>query len=368
VERACTLLEARTASLALPASLGCPAWVVLNDGGLGYYRVAYTPGLRKKLRAMPAGALSAEEQVAIASDLSALAERGEVPVGEALDHAVAMTRQKDSDVATAGWETLESWLRKDRLAREGNSRRVELFARLGSARARSIGWTPRPGESLDVRETRREVVPAVTNGAEDRVLKAEATRLARRWLEDRTGLDEDLLEPVLHVAARHGDPTLFDLMVREAQAGRARNDRTRIITALGWFEDPELAARARALLDDPRFELRDTALLLGQQMDRSETREQAWPVLRDRAATLAPKMRDDEAQRLLASIRWACDRRLADETRKTLGPVMEQLGGGPFALHQALGAIERCAAIHERTDPAIQAWLVARTRPGSTRQ
>jgi len=367
MERACTLLESKTGALALPASLGCPDWVVLNDGGLGYYRVAYAPGLRKKLRAVPAGALSAEEQVAIASDLSALAERGEVPVGEALDHAVAMTRQKDSDVAAAGWETLDGWLRKDRLSREGSSRRTELFARLGSARARSIGWTPRPADSLDVRETRREVVPVVANGAEDRRLQSEATRLARRWLEDRSGLDEDVLEPMLRVAARHGDGTLFDLMVREAQAGRTRNDRTRIITALGWFEDPELAARARALLDDPRFELRDTALLLGQQIARSETREQAWPVLRDRAATLAPRMRDDEAQRLFASVKWACDRRLAGEARKTLGPVMEQLGGGPFALQQALGAIERCAAVHDRTDPAIQAWLAARTRPGSPR-
>jgi hypothetical protein len=44
---------------------------------------------------------------------------------------------------------------------------------------------------------------------------------------------------------------------------------------------------------------------------------------------------------------------------------MEQLGGGPFALQQALGQIERCAGIHDRTDPAIQAWLNARTGSGS---
>jgi len=251
------------------------------------------------------------------------------------------------------------------LSREGNSRRRELFGRLGSARARSIGWTPRPGDSLDVRETRREVVPVVARGADDRTLQADATRLARRWLEDRTGLDEDVLEPVLRTAATRGDATLFDLMVREAQAARVRNDRTRIITALGWFEDPELAARARALLDDSRFELRDTAQVLAEQVSRSETRDQAWPVLRDRAAQLSPRMRDDEAQRLLASIKWSCDRRLADEARKTLSPVMEQLGGGPFALQQALGQIERCAGIHDRTDPAIQAWLNARTGSGS---
>ncbi len=368
VERACTLLEGQTGSLPLPASLGCPAWVVLNDGGLAYYRVAYPPELRKKLRAMAPGTLSAEEEVAMASDLSALAERGDVPVGEALDRAAAMTRQADSDVAIAGWEMLDGWLRKDRLSRESHSRRIELFARLGSARARATGWTSRARDSLDVRETRRVVVPLVTTSAEDRTLQAEAARLARQWLADRSGLDEDVLEPVLRVAATHGDSTLFDLMVREALAGGARNDRTRITAALGWFEDPELAARARALLDDPRFEIRDTAPLLAEQIARSETREQAWPVLRDRAASLPPRMRDDEAQRLLSTIGRACDRRIADEARRKLGPVMEPLDGGPFALQQALARIERCASIHDRTDEAIQAWLMARTGPRSSRQ
>ena len=40
------------------------------------------------------------------------------------------------------------------------------------------------------------MVPLVTAGAEDRTLQAEATRLARRWLEDRSGLDEDVLERI----------------------------------------------------------------------------------------------------------------------------------------------------------------------------
>ena len=367
VERTCTLLDGQTGTLSLPASLGCPGWVVLNDGGLGYYRVAYAPELRRKLRAMAPGALSAAEQVSMADDLSALAERGDVPVQEVLDQAAAMTRQTDSDVAVAGWEMLDAWLRKDRLSRESQGRRIELFSRLGSARARSIGWTARAGDSLDLRETRREVVPLVTRGGEDSVLRAQATRLAQSWLADRTGLDVDALEPVLHVAATRGDAALFDLMEREALAARDRNDRTRIINALGWFEDPVLAAQARALLDDPRFEIRDTALVLGEQVTRSETRDQAWPVLRDRASTLVPKMRDDEAQRLLSTIGSACDRRIADEASSTLGPLMQQLDW-PFVLQRALRRIERCAAIHDRTDEGIQAWLVTKTRSGSARR
>jgi hypothetical protein len=279
-----------------------------------------------------------------------------------------MTRQTDSDVAINGWELLEGWLRKDRLSRESHSRRIELFSRLGSARARAIGWSAKPGDSLDVRQTRRVVLPIVTEGAEDQVLRAEAIRLAKGWLQERKGLDEDVLEPVLRVAATRGDSALFDSMEREALAAGARNDRTRIIEALAWFDDPALAARARTLIDDKRFEIRDTARMLTHQIERNETREQAWAFLRDHAAAMVTRMRDDEAQRLMSSIGAACDRRVADEAKTALGPIMQKLDGGPRALQHTVARIERCAAIHDRTEPGIQAWLVAKTRTVSAKR
>ncbi|HSP18761.1 MAG TPA: M1 family metallopeptidase, partial [Myxococcaceae bacterium] len=361
VERACTLLSARTGSLTLPEGLGCPDWVVLDDGGLGYYRSGYTPQLRARLLRVPATALSAEEQVAIASDLSALAERGEVPIREVLDRAVAMTAQEDSDVVAHGWRLLDGWLRKDRLSAAGQTRRVALYRSLGSARARALGWNARHGDSLDARELRRALVPHVALGGDDRVLQADATRLARSWLQDRRGPDQDVVEPVLEVAAARGDAALFDAMVGDALAARSRVDQTRIIDALGWFEAPVLAARARALVDDPRFELRDTSRMLAEQVIRTETRPEAWPFLRDHAATLVPRMRDDEAQRMIATIGRACDPRLAEQARASLGPLMQKIDGGPFAFRQALDAIQRCVAIHDRTDPAIETWLSRRS-------
>jgi hypothetical protein len=67
---------------------------------------------------------------------------------------------------------------------------------------------------------------------------------------------------------------------------------------------------------------------------------------------------------MIASIGAACHRNIAEEARRTLGPVMDRLGGGPFALQQAVERIERCAAIHDRTEAGIQAWLVARAPAG----
>src|SRR5262249_58408781 len=62
--RACTLVTEPTAELALPS---CPAWLMANADGAGYYVATYTPALRDRLVA--AGKeLTPPEQLAIVND------------------------------------------------------------------------------------------------------------------------------------------------------------------------------------------------------------------------------------------------------------------------------------------------------------
>ena len=68
---------------------------------------------------------------------------------------------------------------------------------------------------------------------------------------------------------------------------------------------------------------------------------------------------------MIATIGRACDARLAEQARASLGPLMQKIDGGPFAFKQALDHIERCVAIHDRTDPAIDVWLSRRSKTGS---
>ena len=111
---------------------------------------------------------------------------------------------------------------------------------------------------MDARELRHTLVPWVATDGADPELQSGARKLATRWLRDRGGLDDDQVEPVLDAAASRGDATLFEAMVKEAATAPMRVDRTRIVDALGHFHDPALAARARGLLDDRRFDLRDS--------------------------------------------------------------------------------------------------------------
>ena len=362
VARGCAVVSGASDEVVLPDVGGCPDWVLADDGGLAYYRVAYEPELRTRLLRLPRGTLSVAERVGLGSDLSTLAERGEVPVGPVLDLGATLVADGDSDLSAQGQQMLEAWLRTDRLTAAQRAQRAAWIRSVASQRARALGWANREGEPVDSRELRHRLVPWVANEGEDPVLQASARKLALAWLDERTGLDDDLVEPVLIVAAKHGDPRLFEAMVQQAATAPVRVDRTRIVDALGHFDDPALAARARALLDDPRFDLRDSARILSIQMGRAETRGAAWPVLRDRAPELAKRMRSDEVKLLMASVGHGCDRALREDAERALTPVAENIDGAPFALRQALSNVDRCIQVHARTDAEAVAWLASRAR------
>jgi alanyl aminopeptidase len=78
----CTVLTQPTGEIALGSA--CPARVVVNEGGTGYFRVAYPADLRGKLVKGGATALSTPERLSILQDAAALAETGDVPRADAL--------------------------------------------------------------------------------------------------------------------------------------------------------------------------------------------------------------------------------------------------------------------------------------------
>ncbi len=84
LDRDCTLLSVQTAAMALTGARSCPAWIMPNTGGLGYYRVQLDGDLLVQLldRGMPR--LSLPERVSVIDDVHALVRAGTVDVALAL--------------------------------------------------------------------------------------------------------------------------------------------------------------------------------------------------------------------------------------------------------------------------------------------
>src|SRR6185295_17040470 len=66
--------------LVLPAAAGCPAWLVGNDGGRGYYHTVWRGALAEPPRAV----VSIDERLARGDDVASAVRRGELAAPAAL--------------------------------------------------------------------------------------------------------------------------------------------------------------------------------------------------------------------------------------------------------------------------------------------
>ncbi|MGC3998903.1 MAG: ERAP1-like C-terminal domain-containing protein [Anaeromyxobacter sp.] len=336
----------------------CPEWLWPNAGGTGYW-----------LSALPAegladlsGRLTAQEQLALATDARLLARRGDLPVDGTLALGLRLAASEDRLVLRAGRRLL-GLVDRGGLSPDDRARLRQLHLTVFGPRARAAGWLPSPGESDEQQALRRELVEAAAGNGEDPALEAEARRLAERWLADRRAVPADVAPVALGVAARRGDAALFDALLDGAARARDGHDRTTLLRGLGAFRAPALVRRAQALLVPapgaaPAFDLRDTLPILHQQLAEPETQALAWGFLTTHWKALSSRLRGDEGQWLVVSAaRLACDASQRRAVAGFLTPRAARFDGAPRALAVALEEADACAAARRRNGPAVSAFL-----------
>jgi len=360
VERACILLVDASAELTLPVG-GCPSFVTANDGGLGYYRVAYAPALRKSLLEHR-DQLDPMELASLAGDVGALARRGDIPAEEALALGAKLVGSADSDVVFAGLNLL-GLVNRDMLSAELQTAQSARLEALLGKRARALGWKERPSDSPDERRVRPVVLPLIAEDGQDAALRAETRKLAETWLSGTGSIDPDLVQGVLRTAAQSGDAVLFDRLLEAARSFPNRRERSQAIAALGAFKDRGLAARARALLLDPAHDLRDWLVVLPSQLHESETRADAYAFLDQSFEALKARMRDDEVAQVFTFLAVFCEPRMRVAVETSFAPRAATVDGGPFHLSQSLQAIDECARVQSRLRPGATAWLAPASVP-----
>jgi alanyl aminopeptidase len=230
---------------------------------------------------------------------------------------------------------------------------------LYQSRARELGWQPKPGESQEVRLLRIEIVPLVATRGEDAELQKQAQTLAQEWLKNRSGLDSDMVVPVLSAAAWNGSRTYFDQLVTALKETKVQRERLWIAAALGSFRDPALAHAALDLFFasgiDPRELERN---LFGAP---PETRQLVWDFVRenfDRLNGTLPGARGIPfGATLPLTASGFCDATHREQVSAFFQPRIGSLPGGARNLANTLETVRLCAARAQVVQPAVEAFL-----------
>ena len=353
--RACTLLSTETATIPLETRT-CPAWILGNADGAGYYEVAYTPAQLRGALSRSANATTVERLAAL-RDAAALVASGDLPLADALALAKDTAESHERQVVHAGFDLVN-------LARSSAMNDAEVRRRAGflravyGRRAKELGLARRRDEGVDAELLRPDMVHAVAVSGADEALRKRAHGLAFEWLKDEGAMAPELVEPVLAAAAKSNDETLFAALLDRAKAEKDHAKVSRLLRALGAFTAPALVRRADGIVAGTTFDVRDTFSILVPQFADPTTRDLAWEFIKTSFDAVSSRMRSDEVLfEYFRVVQGFCDEAHQKEVAEFFAGRAPHFDGGPRALANAVESIGQCAAIFHKNQAGLDAFL-----------
>jgi len=352
--RDCTVMNTATTELALSAPR-CPAWVMPNEGGLGYYRARPQGDLLGHLLANAAKVLTLPERVALIGDVNALVASGDVKKAVALDLVSTLAKDKSRFIVDASIGVVQSI---DEVVPASLRVNYERFVRkLYQARAHELGWQARPGEDDNTKQLRRGLLPLVADIGRDAELIKLATELTWKWLDAHNAVEPEIARVVLAVASRNGDQKLFDRLHAEAKKTGDRAERGRFLDAMGRFIDPKIVPQALAVLLTGEFEMREAIGLLQGALGAPRTRELGYAFVKEHFDEITAKLPEAYRPFMAFSFVSLCDDTRRPEIEAFFTPRIEKLEGGPRLMAQALETMSLCSVQRKAEAPGVEAFL-----------
>ena len=358
---ACTVLERATGALQLPAGGGaCPRWVMPNAAGRGYYRNAYSAAQIATLRDEAWPALSWAERRAIFFDVAEAARRGRAPLAVALSLVPRLLAGNDRFTVgpALGLATQLESIVPPRLRDK-----YELYLRqtFGPG-AEQAGFLGKDSDSLDVEETREDLLRTVGWFGRDPKLVAEAARLVERGWRD---LPPSIRAVALELAA-DARPDLFERLLREVRTEPDRRRREELYFALAGVRDPRRQLQALGLVIDPKVDIRETLWMLFAARSQAAFAV-AQQFFRDHAAALIARAPSSETTSPLAQLSAlftaTCRADQRDAVIDYVKRMFEPLPGGPRVVRQNIEAMDHCIASRALLEPEVTAWLAGLRPP-----
>ena len=341
--------------------LGGPVdWALVNQGGSGFYRVAYSSELRTALADRAGTVLEPIERYQFLDDLSAATLAGRVPAPDLLD--VVLRFEDETDLSV--WQRLVGVVHGLRRLVDGEAkaRLTERAATLLAPAYDRLGPLPVEGESDRDAELRAVLFAALGTVAEDPDARARAAELHRAYLKNRPSVDPALAAAAAGILADIGEVADYDAFLDRFKNAADPQEEQRYLYLLADFEDPALFARTMDLTLTDQVRSQNAPYVLRRALMNRERSADAWAWITEHWDEANARFPSNSIPRMLGGVR-AIDRAdLADEVDSWMDahPVPQ----GEKQLAQARERMRVNVAHRERSAAALEVHLMEPTGTG----
>jgi len=331
-----------------------PDWVVVNEGGHGFYRVRYAPELLDRLTGRLYEALAPVERFNLVNDTWAGAVAGLTPVAEYLALTAHFREETDRNVWAA---LLGSFAYLHRVIAPAERPRLEALVRdrVGRAAAR-LGWTPRSGEDELTRQLRGDLLRALGILGNDPAVQAEARERWGRYRADRSAVDPNVAPALVAVLAHAGGEAEYAEFLERFKTAPTPQEEQRYLYALAGFRQPELLRGTLERTLSGEVRVQDGPFLIRALLTSVYARELAWGFVKERWETLAQRFPPKSGlRRMCEGITALATPELEADVQAFFGSRGITLGGK--TLEQYLEQLRVAVAFGEREGAALRAYL-----------
>ncbi|XP_073968531.1 puromycin-sensitive aminopeptidase [Rhodnius prolixus] len=272
------MLEGKLARVTVP-NVEEGAWVKLNPGTVGFYRVRYPPEMLAQLiPAIQDKSLPPLDRLGILDDLFALVQAGHCDTVQVLKVIAAM---KDEDNYTV-WSIIANCLGKlDVLI--SNTQYVDAFKRFGQQVFKPIGeklgWEQIPNEShLDT--LLRSLVLSRLGWYGDAEVIAEAKKRFKAHVSGECIIPADLRAAVYKAVLSVGDEDTYNTMIKLYRDESLQEEKDRIYRALGAIGDKKILAKVLDFAMSDEVRSQDKVFVIISVAMTKVGRELAWEFLK----------------------------------------------------------------------------------------
>lgn len=237
-----TVLKETSQTITLEAD-GDIQWAMPNAGFTGYYRWNVAPDMLAKIAETAPKNLTPRERIGYLGNLSALLDAGKISGGDYLKAVRMFADDENPNVvraALSGLFKVESAFVTDEL----KPNYAAYVRHTLSPALKRFGMTPKNGEDETIGMVRPLLISTLADSGEDEKALEHCEATAKIYLKDPEAVDPALVGSAIRISAMRGDKTLFDNYRQRFETAGDPADRSRFLSALGRFKDPELRKEA----------------------------------------------------------------------------------------------------------------------------
>jgi puromycin-sensitive aminopeptidase len=253
-------------------------WVIVNEGGHGFYRVMYSNDLLQILTSNYKGIMSSSERFNLVSDTWAATVAGLKSLDDYLEFIHLLTDENDKNVWTA---IVSSLYYLERILGPGEHEQFKTFVRdLISPELRRLGWQKRSTDDELVSQLRGALIATLGTTGDDKDTQKKAEEFYSEYKQDPGSISPDLVSAILNILAHVGNKKRYDEFSAAYKEAKSPQEEDRYRQAMAAFNDPQLLTTTLDRCLSGEIRSQNAPMVVGMILLNTNGRELAWQFIK----------------------------------------------------------------------------------------